>query len=452
MNIEAILKAASSWPNLKNPVDLFILVGLVLVVGVGGTWLLLGGDDESPRPIVTVTAPPDFTSSQLTTGADQQGARDIESELEKARLAMEVGQYLEPPENSALFHYFSVLQLRPDHIEANEGVDKIIQIMMDEAENAIRDGRIEDAAETVKRANEVRPGHLRIADVEQQLARQQTERVEAALALVDSGDLDRADRELAAAAEMPYADPDVLDRASQRIADARKAVAAKAAEAAKAAKSSDPPPKPEAKAAKAEVLDGVELLLANATTSLTEGRLVQPEEDNAYFYLRQAQDLDSDNPDLRESLEALSTRLIDRARAEVRAYEFDAAAGWLGYVEELGMAEQQVADVRAEVARRRVDAETNRVMPASQLEIVKYVPPEYPGLAVRRRVSGWVDVEFTVVVSGETRDIQVVGVEREGYFEESAVAAVQEWEFKPRVFEGQQIPQRVSLRMSFDYE
>ena len=48
------------------------------------------------------------------------------------------------------------------------------------------------------------------------------------------------------------------------------------------------------------------------------------------------------------------------------------------------------------------------MVPISALSRTNYVPPEYPRSAVRRNVSGSVELEFTVDESGAVTDIEVV--------------------------------------------
>jgi protein TonB len=86
------------------------------------------------------------------------------------------------------------------------------------------------------------------------------------------------------------------------------------------------------------------------------------------------------------------------------------------------------------------------------LEPVTTPDPTYPAQAFRSGVEGWVEVEFTVTERGTTRDIEVVGAEPIGVFDATAVAAVTDWSFRPRIVHGQPVPQRtaVTLRFSVD--
>jgi len=68
-------------------------------------------------------------------------------------------------------------------------------------------------------------------------------------------------------------------------------------------------------------------------------------------------------------------------------------------------------------------------VPFSSLTVRRYVEPAYPRNAASRRLAGWVEVTFTVEPSGRTADVQVIGADPPGIFDDAAVAAVRRWRF-----------------------
>lgn len=86
------------------------------------------------------------------------------------------------------------------------------------------------------------------------------------------------------------------------------------------------------------------------------------------------------------------------------------------------------------------------------LEPVAMPEPTYPQDALRQRVEGWVDVEFTVTERGSTRDVQVVASDPQGVFDAAAVAAVAAWTYRPRVVQGQPVAQRTAATLRFSVE
>src|SRR5690606_25492328 len=57
------------------------------------------------------------------------------------------------------------------------------------------------------------------------------------------------------------------------------------------------------------------------------------------------------------------------------------------------------------------------------------VTPTYPPAALARRVSGHVDVEFTVTPEGAVQNARVTGAEPAGVFDQAALAAVQRFRY-----------------------
>lgn len=66
------------------------------------------------------------------------------------------------------------------------------------------------------------------------------------------------------------------------------------------------------------------------------------------------------------------------------------------------------------------------------VEVVPYNTrrPNVPEVAWRNRISGWVLVAFSVTADGKTRDVRVLDANPRGVFEETVVAAVQDWRYQ----------------------
>jgi protein TonB len=82
----------------------------------------------------------------------------------------------------------------------------------------------------------------------------------------------------------------------------------------------------------------------------------------------------------------------------------------------------------------------------------KYVGPKYPRAAQRRGLSGWVDVIFTVDIDGTVTDISIRESNPGVTFVNSAVSAVEDWEFEPVVENGVAVQKRAAVRMMFAVE
>jgi protein TonB len=57
--------------------------------------------------------------------------------------------------------------------------------------------------------------------------------------------------------------------------------------------------------------------------------------------------------------------------------------------------------------------------------------PVYPRMAQERDVQGRVIMSITILPDGSVQDVQVVNAQPRGYFESSAIRAVQRWRYRP---------------------
>lgn len=82
-------------------------------------------------------------------------------------------------------------------------------------------------------------------------------------------------------------------------------------------------------------------------------------------------------------------------------------------------------------------------------ELVTSPPPQYPPEAYRRRVSGWVEIAFTVTAKGTVSNPSVTNAEPGRIFNSAALEAVRRWTFKPRMENGKAVPEKVTRRIEF---
>lgn len=70
------------------------------------------------------------------------------------------------------------------------------------------------------------------------------------------------------------------------------------------------------------------------------------------------------------------------------------------------------------------------VFAAAELKAVRQDAPDYPRLAERREIEGWVKVKFTVTADGEVENPVVVEGNPAGVFDSSAIRAVARWRYE----------------------
>ena len=75
--------------------------------------------------------------------------------------------------------------------------------------------------------------------------------------------------------------------------------------------------------------------------------------------------------------------------------------------------------------------------------------PVYPRKAAQAGTEGWVKVEFTITAQGDVIDAVVVDSRPRRVFNNSALKAIQKWQFKPRVIDGRPVQTRATQVIEF---
>jgi TonB family protein len=191
-------------------------------------------------------------------------------------------------------------------------------------------------------------------------------------------------------------------------------------------------------------------LLKSARQSLARDRLVEPENDNAQYYLLALRELDAQYVGLPALTDDLGTRLVAKGQANVNAQQYDAARDWLDRAAVIGYVSPQADAVRHDLdAALAHQAFMANVITASQLTLVKSVQPPYPPKAEKTGVEGWVELDFTVTETGAVQDVAVDAAKPPGVFEAAATAALLQWRFKPVVRDAKTVATRARIRIRF---
>lgn len=77
------------------------------------------------------------------------------------------------------------------------------------------------------------------------------------------------------------------------------------------------------------------------------------------------------------------------------------------------------------------------------------IPPRYPRNAARRRIEGWVKIEFTITENGTVKDAVVVESQPSNVFNEAALRAIAKWKFKAKIIDGEAFEQRAVQVLQF---
>jgi TonB family protein len=245
-------------------------------------------------------------------------------------------------------------------------------------------------------------------------------------------------------------------REQKKSAQARPEVRPEVRREAKAADSPVAAPLPSAAAANSEPsqsqadMQASAELLKNAGERLQQDRLIEPANDSAKYYLLALRGLDPGNAGLPAAMQDLGTRLTDKARRALALEQYDAARSWLEEAGAVGFSSADSDSLRrglyAASARRQF---LSNVVASGSLELIKSTKPVYPAKAELNRVTGWVELNFTVAEDGAVKDIAVHASSNPGVFDAAAVGALSQWRYKPVQRDAKAVAQRARIRIRF---
>jgi len=199
--------------------------------------------------------------------------------------------------------------------------------------------------------------------------------------------------------------------------------------------------------AKADAMARLTLLF---NQRLSQGKVIDPPNDSAKFYLAQLVQSDATHPSTVLARQALASRTLDEAQAAAHRQDYTGAKRWLAETREAGTDETSISTVEHDMtATQETTRHATEIVSAANLELVKYVPPVFPVAAREHGSSGWVEVQFLVKANGSVSDVIITGAEPVGLFEQAAVDAVRKWRYQPVERNGHATDQRARLRMKF---
>ena len=398
----------------KDSTDTLLWLGALVVAGVGTSWLVMTRPWSSdPVPVSTPpsVAQPAARSSAMNRNepAGSEAGASLNNPLRMARLALDAGMLIEPDDYSAWSLFASVLEEEPGQAEALEGLHAVARILVDRGTVALEQGRIDDAQAIVDRIFSLlpqQPEATRLAsDIEEFMVR--------------------------------VAEQEAAEAARQALAEAN---AVETPEIAGPANVSLDEPEP---------VDPLIEMQASFETALAGNLLLTPLDSSAKYFAELMSTTSADDARSISARDKLFEAFILRATDTTRIGDVQAAQTWIDEAAALNIDDSVVADAQAALRARQIDMESLKRLPASSFEIAHYEPPTYPVRARQRNMDGWVDVEFVVTATGETRDVLITESSHESLFRQEALDAVEAWRFEPRVFMGEPIEQRSFTRVRF---
>jgi protein TonB len=315
--------------------------------------------------------------------------------LSRARAALQAGRLESPQGRNALDLFEAVLLAQPEHVEARAGLDDTVQQLLARAHAAAASGRKVEAERLLQRVLAVVPDQADAKDL-----------------LVEINPPDLPSRQ--------------LER--EQVAEVRERVASEAAHVARASR------------------------LAPVGAAIDPTQPLPEPVSSAYF--ARLEKRPAPTPVVQRAViesDPLAPRYVNAAPpprvASWRRHPPTGSAPMPAALPTAGL-ERPEAPAASELDAVVMDPSVR----ADAFERVYAPEPVYPVEALRARVGGWVELEFTVTPTGGVRDIQVVGAEPARVFDAAATQALAQWRFKPRVVNGRAVSQRTSVTLRFDVD
>jgi TonB family protein len=183
---------------------------------------------------------------------------------------------------------------------------------------------------------------------------------------------------------------------------------------------------------------------------IAQDRLIEPADDSAQFWLGKLRDLDGSAAATIEASQLLAEKLLVKARTGLAADDLEAAKRWLRAADSAAGRSVEGTSIAADIAAREEKQKRDKdVIGVGSLKRVKFIEPVYPAAAAEKKISGWVDLEFTLLRDGSVSNIQIINAQPGGIFDDAARKSVIKWRFAPVERDGSAVEQRVRMRLRF---
>jgi len=184
---------------------------------------------------------------------------------------------------------------------------------------------------------------------------------------------------------------------------------------------------------------------------IREGRLAEPAQDSASYYLAQLADGSGDSAAVSPLSHDLANHLVERAIVAAGAGQIAQADSDLALAKRWGADPQTLQAVQQMGASKSGTATAGAQVPAGfKPKRTRYVAPEYPEKALDQHLQGSVTLEFTVDVKGQPRDAHVIESNPPHVFDHAALSAVTHWRFEPAVIN--KVPTAFPMRTVIRFE
>ena len=411
-----------------------IVVGLVVLLSVAAGGAFWWQSRKEPAAV----APPPRAVGSLT---QQEQIADF---LARGEMALATDRLVDPRGNNAVEYYRSVLALQSDNAGAHTGLERVGMKLEARVLEALRARDPALGATALATLQHAVPEYPRLDELRAELLTlsrssrspisiapppEPVKRPPARTSTPASTPAARSTRTQAATPTPQVATPTPEVQTPEPRAAAPRAAAAAAAAASGPSASE----------------------LGSVARLRGRGVLLEPPGNNAYEQLLALRAKYPDSIEVRTEQQQLASAFLDRTRTALAAGDTEAAHAFLSRADTLVPNMAATKSLQTQLATLQQQRSlASPIVQAKTLKRVREVPPVYPRDAERQKISGWVDVEFTVAPDGTTQDQVVRGAEPQRMFDQAAIDAVKRWRFEPIKRDGAAVAQRAAVRIRFE--
>jgi TonB family protein len=185
-----------------------------------------------------------------------------------------------------------------------------------------------------------------------------------------------------------------------------------------------------------------------AQSRLAQGKLTEPDNDSAVFYVNQLRTADPKNSALAQITGAVQAQIIDRARLSLDAGDMEKSEALAQTAAGLG-ASSDLDALNDRIRQRKAAGGQLLQIPEQSLTRVNKLDVQYPARALQTNVEGWVELGYTVGADGSVTNVKVLNAAPPKVFEASASKAVSHLRYQPVVQGGKAIAVGTQVRIVY---
>jgi TonB family protein len=185
-----------------------------------------------------------------------------------------------------------------------------------------------------------------------------------------------------------------------------------------------------------------------AQSRLAQGRLTEPDNDSALFYVNQLRTTDPKNSGLAQIIGALQAQILERARSSLDGGDMEKTEALAQLAASLG-ASSDLDALNDRIRQKKAAGGGVLQMPEQSLTRINKLDVQYPAHALQTGVEGWVELGYTVGSDGAVTNVKILNAAPPKVFEASAAKAVSRLRYQPVVQGGKAIAVGTQVRIVY---